>query len=231
MSCSRPRVIAQERFLEHQQELTRLPLHQRFDYIYRHNLWGAEESRSGLGSTLAETAVLRHRIVHLLATLQAHSLLDIPCGDFHWLSQVDLGVSYLGADIVESIVLSNARRFTSPSRSFLHLDLTATNPSTPLPQADVILCRDCLVHLSYANIRKALANIRRSSARFLLMTHFFDIDRNHDIADGDWRPLNFQLDPFSLPPPAELLIEGCVEAGGAYRDKTLALWPVSALPE
>lgn len=224
MSRVRPRIVAQEQFEQHEQQLRKLSLEARFRYIYENNLWGSQESRSGVGSTLAETAVLRRKIVELLLALRANTLLDVPCGDFHWLSEVDLPVAYTGADIVEAIVESNQQRYASPQRTFLHLDLTRTNPSDPLPGADVVLCRDCLVHLSYANIHKALANVRASGSRYLLMTHFPEVENNRDIADGDWRPLNFQLAPFHLPPPLQRIVENCAEAGGAYSDKSLGLW-------
>ena len=224
MSRVRPRIVAQEQFAQHEQQLRKLSLEARFRYIFENNLWGSQESRSGVGSTLAETAVLRRQIVELLVSLQANTLLDVPCGDFHWLSEVDLPVAYTGADIVAAIVETNRQRYASPQRSFLHLDLTRTNPPHPLPGADVVLCRDCLVHLSYANIHKALANVRASGSRYLLMTHFPEVESNRDIADGDWRPLNFQLAPFHLPPPLQRIVENCAEADGAYSDKSLGLW-------
>ena len=225
MSEERPQIIAQKRFLEHKDELERLDLKGRFEYIFDTNLWGDDQSRSGVGSTLPETETLRREIPRLLQELGARSLLDIPCGDFGWLSLTELGVDYTGADIVEALIAQNTARYRSASRIFVRLDLTAD----PLPQADVVLCRDCLVHLSYANIRRALDNVKRSGAKYLLVTSFPEAKSNRDIEDGDWRLLNFQLAPFNLPPPARTIVENCIEAGGAYRDKSLCLWPVSAL--
>jgi hypothetical protein len=226
MSEERPQIIAQKRFLEHKDELGQLDLKGRFDYIFDTNLWGDDQSRSGVGSTLPETETLRRELPLLLRELGARSLLDIPCGDFGWLSLTELGVDYTGADIVEALVAQNTSRYASESRRFVRLDLTAD----PLPQADVVLCRDCLVHLSYANIRRALDNVKRSGAKYLLVTSFPEAKSNRDIEDGDWRPLNFQVAPFCFPPPARMIVENCIEAGGAYRDKSLCLWPVVDLP-
>src|SRR5205085_4730414 len=108
--------------------------------------------------------------------LGAAALLDIPCGDFGWLSTTDLGVAYTGADIVASLVEENQQRYGSAGRTFARLDLTCDK----LPAADVVLCRDCLVHLSYANIGRALANIRASGAKWLLMTSFPRLEENYD---------------------------------------------------
>jgi hypothetical protein len=100
----------------------------------------------------------------------------------------------------------------------------------PLPEADVILCRDCLVHFSFANILAAFRTIKASGAEYLLTTTFPSREANKDIVDGDWRPLNLEASPFLLPPPIELIVEGCTEEGGAYADKALAVWRTSDLP-
>jgi len=227
MNDQRPQVLAQKNFLEHRDRLLEMSLKDRFSYIFENNVWGSEESHSGLGSTLGETEVLRREISIIIRNIEAQSVLDIPCGDFQWMGDVDLGfASYTGADIVEAIVTRNREKFSSTSRQFLRLDLTAD----PLPRADLILCRDCLVHLSYANIACAIANVKRSGAKWLLTTHFLRLETNRDIVDGDWRPLNFMRSPFWFPPPHVAIVENCKEAGGAFDDKALGLWRVAELP-
>ena len=225
MPTPRPSVLAHENFVKHREEIARLPLAERFSYIAANNVWGSPESRSGTGSALEQTQTLIEAIPALLARVGAGSLLDIPCGDFHWLSVADLGVDYTGADIVQDLVDANNRLYGSAGRRFVRLDLTAD----PLPRASVVLCRDCLVHLSFANIRRALANIRASGAEYVLMTHFALTEENLEAEDGDWRSLNFTLPPFNLPPPLESIVENCGEDGGAYSDKSLSLWRTADL--
>lgn len=163
----------------------------------------------------------------LLQRLDARRLLDVPCGDFNWMSQVDLsGIDYIGGDIVDSIVDANRERYESQTREFLKMDLTRG----PLPNADVILCRDCLVHFSFANIIAAFRTMKASGAQFLITTTFLDREVNKDIVDGDWQPLNLVQSPFLLPPPHSVILEDCMEEGGAYADKALAVWRVSDLP-
>jgi SAM-dependent methyltransferase len=216
----RPDVIARSNFRAHRESLATLDLRSRFEYILRHNLWGNPESVSGNGSTIEETAILRDAIPKLLREVQATSVLDIPCGDFGWLNLVELGVPYTGADIVPELVEANQRRYCRPDRRFVQVDLT----EGPLPTADLVLCRDCLVHLSFANIHRALDNIRASGARWLLATNFSKQGSNSDIEDGDWRCVNFELPPFDFPPPDFSIAENCLEGGGAFDDKALALW-------
>ncbi len=202
-----------------------------FTHIYANNVWGDAESASGVGSNLEQTRLLRAKLPVLLRELGVQRLLDIPCGDFHWLSRVDLGVaSYLGADIVAALVAANQARHgrDEPGRSiaFTAMDLLAG----PLPCVDLVLCRDCLVHLSNDDVRQALRQIKRSGSTHLLTTTYPTRANDKDIRTGEWRPLNLQAAPFALPTPAAAMLEGCTERNGRFPDKTLALWRTADLP-
>ena len=219
--------VAERKFAERAGELAKLGLQERFERIYSTNLWSDPETRSGVGSSLDSTAVVRAELPKALRELDARVLLDVPCGDFTWMKRVDLsGIEYIGGDIVPSIIEENQRLHTTESRSFIHLDLTRDE----LPDADVLLCRDCLVHLSYANIRAVFANISRSNIRYVLMTSFPGRGGNYDVVDGDWRTLDFQAPPFSLPEPRLTIVEQCEEEDGSYADKSLVAWRVKDLP-
>ena len=231
----RPRTVAERRFAERASELTSLDLPARFARMYETNLWDNAESRSGDGSSLASTARVRADLPNLLRRLDVRRLLDVPCGDFHWLAHVDLAgvgvVAYVGGDIVDAIVAANSARYGGTGRSFVRVDLT----SGPLPAvagqpADAVLCRDCLVHLSFANIARAMRVVRDSGARYIITTTFLDQPANSDIVDGNWRPLNLERAPFNLPSPVEVLVEGCEEEGGAFADKALGVWRAEDLP-
>ncbi|MGI5149926.1 class I SAM-dependent methyltransferase [Plantactinospora sp. CA-294935] len=227
-AAERPPVLASLRYHERAADLTGRLQDEIFTYIHRTNLWGSSESTSGEGSELGATAVLRAEIPALLRRLGVKVMLDAPCGDFGWMRHVDLSTldRYIGADIVADIVDRNNARYADEHRRFELLDLSRDR----LPRADLVLCRDCLVHLTYDQIRRVLANIKASGAEYVLMTTFVEIDTNADAATGDWRPLNFQLPPFCLPEPLCVIVEGCTEAGGAYADKTLGLWRAADLP-
>ena len=222
----RRKTVAERRFAERAEELTKLGLQERFERIYSTNLWSDPESRSGVGSAMDATRVLRAELPKALRELDAKVLLDVPCGDFTWMEHVDLGgIGYIGGDIVPSIVAENQRLHESGSRRFAVIDLTRDQ----LPDADVLLCRDCLVHLSYANIRAALANIARSNIRYVLLTSFPGRGGNRDVQDGDWRTLDLQAPPFSFPEPQLTIVEECQEEEGSYADKSLLAWRVADL--
>lgn len=223
----RPPVSASIRFQDHRNTLSGQPPEDVFRFIYENNVWGSTESHSGEGSGLAATEVLRSTLPRLFEKYDLRSVLDAPCGDFTWMSHVDLaGIDYIGLDIVTTIVARNRAHFTTPNRRFLVGDLI----SDELPATNLIICRDCLVHLTFEQIFAVFANMARSGAEYVLATTFLDIGVNQDAMTGDWRPLNLCAAPFNLPQPLEVVVEGCAEADGAYADKSLGLWRVSSLP-
>lgn len=198
-----------------------------FRHIHATNLWGGAESVSGAGAGDDQTAVLRAELPALLARRGVRSLLDLPCGDGRWMARIPLdGIRYIGADILPELVAANAERHAAPGREFRVLDLLASD----LPAADLVLCRDCLVHLSFADIARAVANLKRSGGTWLLSTTFPAQPENEDIVTGDWRPLDLRAAPFGWPEPEELLVERCTEGNGLFADKSLGLWRLEALP-
>lgn len=203
-----------------------LPAEDVFTDHYESNYWDSEESVSGPGSTEAETRRVREALPRLVAERGIASMLDLPCGDFHWMRTVDLGgVSYIGADVVKPLIERNQATYGSATRRFEHLDLTGDT----LPTVDLVFCRDCLFHLSFAQVSAALANIRKSGSRYLLTTTHPANETNVDIKTGDFRPLNLTRWPFRLPEPIELIYER-PDAGFADVDKALGLWRVADLP-
>lgn len=202
-----------------------------FTDIYRTNAWGGTDSVSGPGSNIEQTKTLIRDLPALLEDFNIATLLDIPCGDFHWMSTLDLGrVTYTGADIVEELVRTNNARYARPGVHFEKRNLLTDK----LPSVDLILCRDCLVHFSFDDCFSALQSIGQSGSRYLLMTTFTARNDNVDIVTGGWRPLNLQSSPFLLPEMLRTINEGCTEDAGVYQDKSLGLWRIedirNALP-
>lgn len=201
------------------------PIDQVFNTIYEENHWNDSESKSGTGSNLEQTREVKRILKGVLEDFTCRKILDLPCGDFNWIRDVDFGdCHYYGADIVKPIVEANKASYSAPRRDFFFADLT----SSDLPSVDVVFCRDCLVHLSYKDIAKALANIKRSGSTYLLTTTFVD-HTNRDIVTGNWRPVNLRSVPFMLPEPIQIFNEKCTEGGNRYADKSLALWRIADL--
>ncbi|MFG2434644.1 hypothetical protein [Streptomyces sp. NPDC048508] len=98
-----------------------------FSGIYRGNLWGNPESRSGWGSTLGGpngTQALRAQLPSLIDEFEIKSIVDVPCGDLNWLSTLNLDtIDYLGVDIVDDLIATNSQHYSSPNRRFKQADL------------------------------------------------------------------------------------------------------------
>jgi len=202
------------------------PINKTFKEIYEKNLWRSSASNSGKGSDDLQAQTIIQEIPKLLSRFQISSMHDIPCGDFNWMSKLDLeGITYVGSDIVPELIESNRREFTSDKITFNTMNLTTDS----LPKYDLVFVRDCLVHLSYTDTKKALSNIIASRSRYLLTTSFVDRERNFNIASGEWRPINLEKQPYDFPPPIHVINENCTQDEGAYRDKSLLLWEIKDL--
>lgn len=197
---------------------------QRFTHIYEQNKWKSEESRSGAGSTLEYTENIRHEIPRLLQGFGITSMLDAPCGDYHWFRHVDRhGVRYVGGDIVRALVDRNQQAYGNEQTRFIHVDIT----KDPLPDVDLWLCRDCFIHLSFDLIAAALENFRASSIRYLLVSTYPDVTANYDIPTGHARNLNLALPPFDFGEPLTTIDDSIT--GFEYR--VLGLWERETLFE
>ena len=203
-------------------DLVRGSQHRRatFGRIYRENRWGNGESRSGAGSTLEVTSELRKALPNLVSSLGVEVLLDAPCGDANWISAIfDRFPRYIGVDIVPELIRSNDERFRSPNTFFICADITCD----PLPQADLILCRDCFIHLPLRSIRLALQNFRATGAEYILLTSDSSVEGYIDVPFGSFRPVNFREPPFSFPEPEWAICEG------ARASVELCLWRLQEL--
>lgn len=198
-----------------------------FTKIYKTNNWKSPESISGRGSEIKQTESLIKDLGQLLYDLDIKSILDIPCGDFRWMQEIDLSkIHYTGADIVEELIQKNKERHKTRSNvEFKVLDLT----NDPLPKSDIIIVRDCFVHLSFTDIFKAIENIRSSGGKYLLATTFPEHRVNYNITTGEWRTINLEEKPFNFHPPIFIINENCTEDNGKYNDKSMALWKIDEI--
>jgi hypothetical protein len=191
-----------------------------FEGIHSANLWGDAQSVSGGGSSLSATGVVRRELPDLVRQYGVRTLLDAPCGDFNWMREVaDVVDRYVGVDIVPALIAKNASLYQSDKISFRCADVAAD----PLPRSDLVLCRDCFIHLPTRLIYRALDNFHATGARWLLMTNDAAVGGYRDIPIGSFRPINFRRAPFLFPPAERIIHES--DAG-----RELCLWEFSRLP-
>lgn len=172
----------------------------RFTKIYHSNHWNNFESRSGEGSTLENTENIRVELPRILELYKISKMLDAPCGDFNWMQYVTAktSIKYIGGDIVKPLIADNRSKYSDKDTTFIHLDLT----KSPLPEADLLFCRDCLIHLSYKDISLVLKNFLNSSIPYLITTSSAAPSgpriKNSNITTGDMRPIDLFAEPFGL---------------------------------
>lgn len=199
---------------------------------YDRGLWGGRESASGAGSDSVATRSVTDSLPRLLQELGVRVILDAPCGDFFWMQRVSLdGVQYIGVDIVKSVIQRNIELHEkAPLRRFIHADITRAD----LPKSDLVLCRDCFIHLCFQDIAMAIENFQRSGATYLLTTTYPLQKINWDIHTGAFRPITLIEEPFAFPPPMTLIDENA-PSGAAEGEpsvtRSLGLWRLENLQE
>jgi len=192
-----------------------------FQRIYEGNLWDDPESVSGTGSGSVATAAIRGELRRLFEKLGVKSILDAPCGDFFWMKEIASDLErYWGVDIVPALVEKNQRDHGTAKITFQYADIA----TDPLPAADLVMCRDCFIHLPTRMILDALENFRASGARYLLLTCDLDAGPYRDIPIGSFRPVNFLNAPFLFPEPRESIQEVQGES------RRLCLWEFTTVP-
>jgi SAM-dependent methyltransferase len=191
-----------------------------FSAIYRSNAWADQESRSGTGSNRNATRQIRQSLPDLFRRRQISTLLDAPCGDFNWMAEVVPHLeNYYGVDIVPELIRENQ---TQHQRKQIHFQC-ANLATDPLPRADLVLCRDCFIHLSTNLIWSSLNNFKKTGARYLLLSHQNEDITYLDIVPGSCRPINFHKPPFNFPKPLEVIPED------AQGTRQLCLWELDKL--
>lgn len=185
-----------------------------FQEVWDTNAWGCDETRSGGGSTLETTRELRAELIKMLESSGA-TLLDIPCGDGHWISQMFRenplpGVRYFCGDIVPEAVELCLTRVTA-ARNTVNLGFVGALPFSGAPiyamsQPPIFfLCKDLFLHLSLNDIQSTLDFILAMKPEYLLASHTPGAE-NRDQATGyHWRDIDLTAKPFLLPPPTRML--------------------------
>ncbi len=206
------------------QEFAHKNMHDVFAEIYHTNYWMGAKSRSGQGSSLRSTSVIRSELSVLCDALQIKTILDIGCGDYYWMQKVHLpDCAYMGVDIVPEMIELNRKHYADKSHHFLCLD----SVHDPLPEAELVLCRDVIAHLNYDEACDLLRNVKASGSKFLLMSTHLETRENEQKHTGHHSPYNMTIPPFNLSDPLVLIEETSVEPETRAQRKAMGLWLLS----
>jgi hypothetical protein len=219
------------------EKIKNIPLDERFTDIYINNKWMDKESKSGRGSTIKATEIIRKELPLLFERYDIKKLIDTSCGDFNWMKLIVNKLEYYkGLDVVKKLIDVNNEKYSTDKINFEYNDIIK-NFNFNKNDYDAILCRDTFVHLFFDDIHKSLNNFKNSGIKYLIMTHYneyeknYDFDVEHNLEEYNmWRPINFTIEPFNFPNP----LYSIEEKEGYYNknkkacfDKTLSIWKIN----
>lgn len=166
-----------------------------FSTIYREDLW---EGGSGIGSTVTNTAPYRKCVEEFIRANGIQSVVDLGCGDWQSTHLIDWnGASYLGLDVVPSVIEANRRKWGPRGFQFRLVDISKDE----LPSADLLLIKDVLQHWPNRNVLDFLPKL--DNFKYAIVCNGIkggpDRPMNSDIALTGFRPIDLRLPPFNLP--------------------------------
>ena len=178
-----------------------------FDNIYINQVWGDYGGGSGNGSEEGNTVKLRNILTSLVKNNNLLTIIDAPCGACVWtklwledLKNQNIKITYYGFDVSKEAI-NRARANLSHLSNFHNILLQEGNIcDVKFPDADLVLCRDALQHLSFNNIYLALHNIASIKAKTYLLGGYLTNNSNINIVDGQYFPINYVLSPFEMKP-------------------------------
>jgi SAM-dependent methyltransferase len=197
---------------------------QKFSYIYKSKYWKGigDGSLSGAGSNENTTHNIKLELQNFFNQKKIKSILDIPCGDWKWMSNMDFEcINYIGCDVVKEMIDKNNQLYAKDNVKFLLKSLIDDD----LPKADIIIVRDLLVHLDNSDILKCLENIKRSDFKYIAITNYPILKSQYkeNILGDKWRAINLSMEPFNLIDPDYNLDDTNI-IQGHDKEKYLSVW-------
>lgn len=162
-----------------------------FNKIYTSNRWI-------FGSGTGSIAINNQKYIRFLQNfLDAHpditSILDVGCGDWQIGREIDwASKKYIGIDVSDHALAETKQKFESTRTEFHIMD--AANDE--LPDADLIIIKDVLEHLSFDTIQRILDKTHQY--KYTLIQNDIGILEtiNFDIENGGYRKLDVTKAPF-----------------------------------
>jgi len=197
-----------------------------FDSVYKSRVWSAGGMRSGSdsgpGSSLENTIEIRRALLQVVRDRDVKSILDIPCGDLHWMQHVMFPdyVQYAGADVSSSLIAKNQAAF--PDRSFFVADLVEDDHDFKMNGKipDLIFVRHLFWHLPMEDNMLLLKRLATLGAKYVMLSTRLRADRNNaTFVPAMGHPTNLFRAPYCLSDPLVLIKDGEI-------DTYMGLWKI-----
>lgn len=178
-----------------------------FSGIYKRNEWGGAPGTfySGDGTHHPDTQQYIDQVRKFIVDRSIGSILEIGCGDFHVSGQIlkEIDVTYTGGDVVAALIDHHQQNYQTEKIRFLKINAIEDE----LPNAELIIIRQVLQHLSNEHIQKIL--VKLSGFKYALITEHLPVSNsvhfNLDKITGPHIRMKFNsgvfIDqyPFSVP--------------------------------
>lgn len=162
-----------------------------FDAVYESDFWG-RGSGPGSNATLCSGYVAF--LQDFFRTRGVKSVVDVGCGDWQFSQNIDFsGISYQGFDVASFVIKANKAKFEHENVKFSLYD----GDFATLPGADLLICKDVLMHLPNAKIQAFIDNLPKY--KYALITNCNGKEANADVMATGWRYLDLRRPPFNLP--------------------------------
>lgn len=154
------------------------------------------ETYSGPGSLLKNTEILRERLQLFIDRYNIKSIIDVPCGDFNYMKEVNLNnVQYNGYDISKNAI-AKCLKYKTNNINFHNIDATVTQ----LPYSDLIICKDLFLHLSFEHIHNILQNIKNTKCKYFAVSRYSygNVVNNDQNSGVGCRAIEVTRPPFNM---------------------------------
>lgn len=156
------------------------------EQIYEKKLWGTNTTTFYSGEGSHHPEIITPYITALTSFLQSFQdklvVCDLGCGDFNIGKQlVNHTEKYIAIDIVSALIKYNSEKFKEENLEFHCLDIATDN----LPEADCVILRQVLQHLSNAEIQRIITKL--NNYKYVILTEHVpegDFIPNKDIISG-----------------------------------------------
>lgn len=139
-----------------------MSLQNKFENIYEKSVWGKNwkgEGGSGKGDgTSPDSKMWIKYITDFIKEHNIKTLADLGCGDWkfsRFIPWEQLGVQYVGYDVVEKVVENNNKEYASSHVQFEHGDITTAD----VKGYNLVIIKDVLQHLSDEDVVKVLDKV------------------------------------------------------------------------
>ena len=154
--------------------------------IYDLKLWGGKEFDFYSGQGSHDSKIITPYLNDVITFLKSHNrplvVCDLGCGDFNIGKQLTKYTKrYIATDIVETLIERNKITFKANNLEFQCLDITKDE----LPQADCLVLRQVLQHLSNSEIENIVSKL--AHYKYIILTEHLpigDFIPNKDIISG-----------------------------------------------